>query len=112
MSFGFPAYHESSKAYNVEAYELRKMIETVLAEFGWRLEIDTISNITALVPISGSSWGEKLIISFGENGVLNVRSEGLLPMQCIDWGKNRRNVVRFLDRLSMLERSAHNKTAP
>lgn len=109
MSFGFPAYYESSETYYVEAYELHKMIENALAEFDWHLETDRFSNITAFVPLNWMSWGEKLTISFNESGTLTARSECRMPTQCFDWGKNRQNVVQFLSKLRLLEKFANAK---
>jgi hypothetical protein len=45
------------------------------------------------------SWGEKIIVTFAAGNSLVVRSEYSLPTQCIDWGKNRSHVRKFLDTL-------------
>lgn len=59
----------------------------------------TDTTFTASVPISFSSWGEKLTIALSPlNGGthVSVRSTCLFPLQIVDWGKNRRNVTRLL----------------
>ncbi len=51
------------------------------------------------------SWGERVTATtgYGPRGALVVLvSECLLPMQIVDWGKNRANVVAVLERLRAL----------
>ena len=57
---------------------------------------------TARVPMSTSSWGERLTVTVSplDRGTrVTARSTCSFPLQIIDWGKNRRNVTRILARV-------------
>ena len=56
--------------------------------------------IEAKVGLSFASWGEKLVveISGADNAAyISVTSSSALPTTLFDFGKNQRNVARFLD---------------
>ncbi len=40
------------------------------------------------------SWGEKIKIRFSE-GIVVISSQCKLKTQILDWGKNKRNVIKF-----------------
>jgi len=54
----------------------------------------------ASVKTSWSSWGEAILIDISHPGWMTVESKCAFPLQLIDWGKNKKNVSKFLDQLN------------
>lgn len=48
------------------------------------------------------SWGESIDVSLDREGRVDVTSESLFPFTVADWGKNRDNVYRILDRVGLI----------
>jgi hypothetical protein len=42
------------------------------------------------------SWGEQVSVEIDREGTVQIESRCRLPTQCLDWGKNQRNVDAFL----------------
>ena len=99
MAFGFPAYHEDEVSYKgVKANDLRRCITEALVELTWIADEDddlwfgnTGMNLW--------SYGENIKIERHAGGRVTIRSECKMPTQCIDWGRNKRNVNLFFERL-------------
>jgi hypothetical protein len=45
------------------------------------------------------SWGERVFVSFLPDGSISVTSKCAFPLQCLDWGKNEINVLRFMSEI-------------
>ena len=101
MAFGFPAYAIEIQSLGAEFHILRSSVCDALSELGWSYEIIDSNTIIARIPISLFSWGEKLTVSFIEDGRIKVKSEGVLRSQCIDWGKNKKNIKLFFSQLHL-----------
>jgi hypothetical protein len=99
MALGFPAYHEEDQQFEHSAEELLDAVEEALDALGWSFSYKGRGLFGTTTPISFWSWGERIQIEVGRQGDVWVRSECALPTQCFDWGKNRRNVNKFLDQL-------------
>jgi hypothetical protein len=95
MVLGFPAYAEGHKAFDCPPDWLFRAARVVTKLFGWRTD-KSYQGFAVRVPWSFWSWGERFLIHVSARSTIEVRSECLLPTQCIDWGKNRANVERFL----------------
>ncbi len=97
MAFGFPAYAEGRDDFGEEDDEvLAEAVEEAAASLGWMLgrgrgELTLIGSTS----VSFWSWGEKITVTV-DHGEVHVRSHCALPTQCIDWGKNQRNVDQLL----------------
>ena len=63
---------------------------------GWGLRSETDSVIEFEVYTNWKSWGEEVIVSFGP-GVIAIRSQCRWFLQCVDWGKNRKNCQILAD---------------
>jgi len=100
MAFGFPAYAIDNQNLNAGSATLRSAVRDTLAALGWSYEALGSNTIIARIPMSLFSWGEKLTVSFTEDGEIKVKSEGIFPLQCIDWGKNKRNIKMFFSQLA------------
>lgn len=97
MTFGFPAYHtEHYVPGPAGGGDLRGLVMEALTALAWAVKAETPRDITASTSLSLSSWGERVEIVFANDGSLTVTSKCALPTQCIDWGKNKRNVAKFI----------------
>ena len=87
MSFAFPAFHEARLpgAFDAEA------VETAMRLLGWGSIRRDGSSVACKVALNLWSFGETVAVTVAPDHVL-LRSACVMPTQCIDWGKNRRNV--------------------
>lgn len=105
MAFGFPAYHTerySSKAATAE--ELQHMVKDALRTLSWPVKSECGNRIQASSSIGFKSWGEAIDIELLPDKAIVVTSKCILPTQCIDWGKNKVNVSRFLSEIEKIAR--------
>src|SRR3954466_15485986 len=100
MSFGFPAYSTGTQRFNLSQPMLCELIGESLGRLGWHFERPTLNTFSARKRVNLLSWGEKIAVEVSHDGTVMIRSECLLPTQCIDWGKNKRNVDAFFDEVS------------
>jgi len=80
-------------------------VKSALASMGGSVSKDEQAKgvIEAKVSVSLFSWGENVRISVAPadgGSVVSVESRSRFPLTLIDWGKNKRNVNRFLDSLN------------
>ena len=90
MTFAFPAFHEMvlERAHTVES------IEAAMRRSGWNRIEQTPTGMRGAVPFNVWSFGEKVEVTCdGSRTVL--RSSCVWPTQCLDWGKNRRNLEKL-----------------
>src|SRR5262249_2621791 len=97
MAFGFPAYHCEQAAGPSDPSDSREAVYLALESLNWSIREELPRKITASTGVNVWSWGEKITITFVAGNSLVVRNECTLPTQCIDWGKNKSNVRKFLD---------------
>jgi hypothetical protein len=97
MTFGFPAYHEIEKRFKRPRPDLVRAAKRAVNSLGWKLSNSDKASLTASTSVSFWSWGEKLTVEVEDDGTVVIRSQCSLPTQCFDWGKNKKNVQRFLD---------------
>jgi hypothetical protein len=97
MAFGFPAYHtEQYSTGTGKSADLRAAVKETLKALSWTVKEEAHDRILASTSINLRSWGEKLLINFLPDNSISVTSKCALPTQCLDWGKNKANVVKFL----------------
>jgi len=97
VAVGFPPSFEDSRRFKLGERALLRAIEDTLDELGWQYSFPSRWRISASVPMTFFvSWGEKLQIDIEEDGRARVRSESIMLLAWIDWGKNESNVRRFL----------------
>lgn len=100
MSFGFPAYCTERYTPGSESVTvLQSAAHAAIKSLGWKLRSEQGEQITATTSISLWSWGERVELRFSADGSLAVTSKCSLPTQCLDWGKNKTNVRKFLEQL-------------
>jgi hypothetical protein len=98
MAFGFPAYHEQELdlPYVITDEWIRRaglaaglgqlLAVTTPKGYGWR----------GHMTMSLASWGEEVTLTALAPQRLLVRSECAMPTQCLDWGRNEKNVKRVV----------------
>lgn len=96
MAFGFPAYHTESYSAGGSLTESRVAVKKALDSLSWPIREETTMSILASTSVNVRSWSEKVLISFLPDGTFSVTSKCCLPTQCLDWGKNKANVRRFM----------------
>lgn len=104
MAFGFPAYHTQTYVTSVEnAEDAATMAKQALYILEWpiKVEKETSLHTTAYVNFNIRSFGEKLTIDVSTEApyTLTITSKCMLPTQCFDWGRNKKNVTRFISEL-------------
>ena len=102
MSFGFPAYSTDSQRFDLTQGDLVEVIRESLESLGWRYEMPSQNQFVARNSLNLWSWSEKIAIDVSYDGVVKAKSECALPTQCIDWGKNSRNVKAFFGEVARL----------
>jgi hypothetical protein len=111
MSFGFPAYHQQTETFYLNSGNLYSLVKSAFAELRWKVTMDTPSHLEASATLNLASWGEKISVSI-EGMTATIVSKCLLPTQCIDWGKNKKNVTTLLNMLRRLEHFENSNLAP
>jgi hypothetical protein len=102
MAFGFPAYHTEILYKIPRRIDLREYVFKTLARIGWEAHYVSRHTISASVGVSFWSWGENITIEIHPDGPMSVTSSCTLPTQCFDWGKNKKNVNKFITELRKL----------
>ena len=97
MSFGFPAYSTNSRRFRLDQQQLIDLIGKALKYLGWPYQQPLPNRFLARTAFGFWSWGERLTVDVDADGTVTARSECLLATQCIDWGKNGRNVNAVLN---------------
>ena len=62
----------------------------------WSIREEASGQIIASTSVNLRSWGEKVLISFLPDNSISVTSKCSLSTQCLDWGKNKANVEKFM----------------
>ena len=100
MAFGFPAAHQET--FTVASALQDDDISQVIASLGWTLQGAPKERMwIAVNSISLWSWGEDISVvrSGPDRNVIDVTSKCKVFFQCLDWGKNSRNVRALRTRL-------------
>jgi acetamidase/formamidase len=99
MAFGFPAYHTERYTGAGNAEDMRAAARSTLKELAWAIRDERSDGITASASISLMSWGERIVVTFLPDGSISVTSKCAWPLQCVDWGKNKTNVRKFMSEI-------------
>jgi len=102
MSFGFPASSTGSQTFNLGQRELLDVVSQAFSNLGWSYASPLPNQFLARISPGIWSWGEKMSVEISYNGNVTAKSECLLITQCLDWGKNGRNVRAFFNEVSRL----------
>ncbi|MFH2096219.1 MAG: hypothetical protein ABIJ16_10980 [Bacteroidota bacterium] len=94
MSFEFPAYHKETRKYAADRKQLYTIAEQTLNQLGRTAAKVSESVIRSSTSMGLASWGEDVEIITGDGEII-MKSSCTLPTQCIDRGKNKKNVRKF-----------------
>lgn len=101
MTFGFPAHHTERYCAGTEkSADLRAAVRATLRALAWGIEEEAGDRIIASTSVNFRSWGERISLDFLPDNSISVTSKCALPTQCIDWGKNKDNIVKFMTEIS------------
>jgi hypothetical protein len=96
MAFGFPASHTERYSPGTATPDLRRAVRETFIALSWSVREETPDGIVASTSADLRSWGEKVFVDFPPDDAISVTSKCALPTQCLDWGKNKANVRKFL----------------
>lgn len=91
MTFAFPAFHEEI----LERDHTSDNIEAAMRRNGWKGIQKTATGIRCAVSFNLWSFGETIEVTCEDRRTV-LRSNCILPTQCMDWGKNRRNITNLV----------------
>jgi len=98
MELRFPAYHtEKYSPQSSKPAELHVAVQIALKALSWPISEEDHNRIIVALKMNVWSWGETILISFLPDNSISVTSRCAFPLQCIDWGKNKVNVERFME---------------
>ncbi|MCZ7605968.1 MAG: hypothetical protein M5U25_07775 [Planctomycetota bacterium] len=101
MTFGFPAYHE--ELWFPRTVPTAELICAIANALGWGYAVENIGPVgwrwRLRAGLNFWSWGEVVLLEPQPDGGLRVRSSCALFTQCIDWGRNARNIRRLAELL-------------
>lgn len=87
MTIAFPAFHQTL----LPGAHTPAAVAAAMQRAGWTLVQQNEDRITGKVGLNLWSFGETVTATLAD-GRVTLRSACVLPTQCFDWGKNRRNV--------------------
>jgi len=103
MTFGFPAHFSGSYLIKAgAAADFPVIVKQALDALSWTITGQSADHIDATVGFNMSSWGEKISISLMSDNAIYITSKCAWQTQCIDWGKNKANVEKFLAKMKTL----------
>jgi hypothetical protein len=102
MSFGFPASHTRITHLDAGSDKIPEIILEALENLGWSITSTRPKYIAAKVGVTLLSWGEKIKVRFRPDGTVSVTSKCALFTQCVDWGKNKKNVDTLIAEIHSL----------
>lgn len=103
MVFAFPAYHSDKFVAPSPEVNLVRLSQAAVQHLGWILVSQSRDSIVYSTRKRLVSRCERVTIQFIEaDHSLTIVSRCVLPTQCLDWGKNRKNVTVFLQVLQAL----------
>jgi hypothetical protein len=98
MSFGFPASYEKVMADIPPGTDIARSLGSALSRIGWHPTAIT-NGFKASTTLSMGSLGEKIVVDILPNKTLRIRSKSAFFLQCIDFGRNQRNVEKLIQEL-------------
>ncbi|KAB2848387.1 MAG: hypothetical protein F9K44_10990 [Hyphomicrobiaceae bacterium] len=100
MAIGLPARARDAQRFTGSHEEIGRAAIEVFKELGWTYTGSVPAELRASVGMSLWSWGERVQVLIGEDGLVSIESRGAMPMQWLDWGRNARNCQAFLSALA------------
>lgn len=99
MTIGLPAYHTEDYTIETNCDDINLAIITTLKKLQWKYVEASKNKLVASVKISFESFGEKVTIQIIAPDSISITSKCRHPIQWLDFGRNKRNVDKFILRL-------------
>jgi hypothetical protein len=98
MAFGFPASSQLVVSNIPKGTDINRSVGSALSRIGWNPTRE--KNIfRASTNLSMGSSGEKITVEVLANNSIKITSKSSIFLQLIDFGKNKRNIERFIEEL-------------
>lgn len=98
MAFGFPASYQLIVSDIPKNTDISRSVGSALSRIGWNPSVD--KNIyRASTNLSMGSSGEKITVEVLPNKSIKITSRCSIIFQFVDFGKNKRNIERFMEEL-------------
>ena len=91
---------------NADQGQLAQLIPAALQSLGWSCYQSSPTSFNSSVSMGWLSWGENITIDFSHPSWIHVTSKCAFPLQLFDWGKNQKNIDRFLAQLFSMQQGA------
>lgn len=113
MAFGFPANHvQEFRFAGPDDWRLAWLSHTV-AVLRWNLRSEMPRGLVATTSVNFFTWGERIEVLLADSERIVVASRCRLVTQCIDYGVNQGNVMRFARTLrAAIEAAGAAQSAP
>lgn len=98
MAFGFPASYQLVVTSIPKDTDIKRSVGSALSRIGWNPTVDK-NTFKASTNLSMGSSGEKITVEILPNKSIKITSKSAIFLQLIDFGKNKRNVDRFMEEL-------------
>lgn len=95
MAFAFPANHRERLVLDKPG-DWRAPAIISMQKLGWTVGNAYGDPIVATTSYSLASWSETIEVWIEPTGIMTISSKCMLVTQCVDWGKNRKNVEQFI----------------
>lgn len=95
MAFGLtPKFNQQQEIYNRSAAQLLVLAREAAQKLDWKIVHIGEFQLIAHTGFSFSSWSEEVTVNISDS-MLDIKSE-CTGNQVVDWGKNKKNVMRFI----------------
>ena len=101
------AKFEESRKFELGKSELMQSAKRALEKCNFKIAIidEEKGWIRARTKLSWWSWTEVIDVDIKEDGILNIKSVCYFVAQIFAWGKNKRNVKAFFEKMEKLDYS-------
>ena len=99
MAFGFAAYCSKDYSCPIPGVNLRVLVRKAVRALSWKIKEDSYEQIITSKSMNLWTYGETIRIRFLSNTSVSIHSKCSMPTQCIDWGQNKRNVMRLIRKI-------------
>jgi len=98
MAFGFPASYQLVVSSIPKDTDIIRSVGSALSRIGWNPSLDK-NTYKASTNLSMGSSGEKITVEILANKSIKITSKCSVIFQLVDFGRNKRNIDRFLEEL-------------
>lgn len=90
----FKASYEKIIKSSIEIEKAKNISRKIISSLDWKLVSEKENKIISNIKMNIWSWGEKISLEFTKEE-MKIKSTCSFPLQFLDWGKNKSNVMMF-----------------